>query len=265
MVISPVDSRQHQEQEPSTWHRLGAWAVHAYTALGLLLALAMAILIVDGSPPALRLVFICMLAATVIDATDGTLARWAQVKQVLPGFDGRRLDDLIDFLTYAFFPLLLLWRCGVLPEPAWLWIALPLLAAGYGFSQTHAKTADGYFLGFPSYWNVVAFYLYLMPWPGWVAVTLLQALAVLTFIPLRYLYPSQGGRLNRWTCFLGAVWAAAVLWLLWKMPTAQHPFSLPSAEHPTLGIAYLSLGYPGYYLFASWLVDWRQRRRKSGT
>src|SRR5207244_31383 len=137
----------------------------------------------------------------------GTLARAAQVKIVLPHFDGRRLDDLIDFLNYAFLPLLLIWRAGLLPAGYEGWLLLPLLASGYGFSQADAKTADGFFLGFPSYWNIVAVYLYALPIPPAAALALVIGLSVLTFVPLRYLYPSLGGRLNRWTNVLGALWA----------------------------------------------------------
>ena len=62
--------------------------------------------------------------ATLIDATDGTLARAVRIKEVLPGFDGRRLDDLIDFLTYVFLPLLLLWQEYRAEQPD-----------GYGYSR----------------------------------------------------------------------------------------------------------------------------------
>ena len=108
-----------------------------------------------------------MMIATAIDATDGWLARRARVKEVLPGFDGRALDNLIDFHTYTSLPLLLLWRADVLPgAAAWL-LLLPLLASAYGFSQVNAKTDDGFFLGFPSYWNIVAFYLFVLHPPAW--------------------------------------------------------------------------------------------------
>src|SRR5947207_299337 len=132
------------------------------------------------------------------DAPDGTLARAVRVKAVLPGFDGRRLDDLIDFLNYTFLPLFLIWRAGLLPAGSENWLLLPLLASAYGFCQVEAKTADGFFLGFPSYWNVVAIYLYALPFSPAAALGMVIALSLLTFVPLRYLYPSVGGRLNRW-------------------------------------------------------------------
>ena len=104
-----------------------------------------------------------MAAATIVDSTDGFLARKVRIKEVVPSFDGRRLDDLVDFLNYTFLPLLLIWRAGILPPGQEPWLFLPLLASAYGFCQVQAKTDDGYFLGFPSLWNVVALYLYMLP------------------------------------------------------------------------------------------------------
>src|SRR5205085_5710370 len=89
-----------------TARALLAWCVHLYTALGLVAAAAIAALIVQGGADAFRWAFVLMLVATAIDATDGTLARRIRITEVLPGFDGRRLDDLIDFLNYSFLPLL---------------------------------------------------------------------------------------------------------------------------------------------------------------
>jgi phosphatidylcholine synthase len=232
-----------------------AWAVHGYTALGLVAAAGMAVLIVRGGGAAFRAAFALMVGATLIDATDGTLARAVRVKHVLPGFDGRRLDDLIDFLTYTCLPLLLIWRAGLLPPGGETWLLLPLLASAYGFCQVHAKTPDGYFLGFPSYWNVVAFYLYVLPLPPEWALALVVVLALLTFVPARYLYPSMHGRLNRWTNGLAAVWVLLLAGMLWRLPDHR-----PDRLDP---LAAASLYFPAYYKAASGYVTyhhWRRRR-----
>ena len=195
------------------------WCVHFYTALGLVAAAAIAALIIDGRPESFRRAFLLMVAATLIDATDGTLARRVRIKEVLPGFDGRRLDDLIDFLTYTCLPLLLIARAGLLPGGWEVCLLLPLLASAYGFCQVSAKTDDGYFLGFPSYWNLVAFYLYtLQPLSGWFSLGVVVLLSLLTFVPSRYLYPTQRGKLNRVTNLLGAAWAVLLVWILFQMP-----------------------------------------------
>lgn len=95
---------------PSTFGKFLGWCVHGYTALGLVAAGLIAVLIVRGDADAFRWSFLLMAAATIVDSTDGTLARKVRIKEVVPGFDGRRLDDIVDFLTYTFLPLLLIWR-----------------------------------------------------------------------------------------------------------------------------------------------------------
>src|SRR5262249_1032582 len=126
-------------------------------------------------------------------------------------FDGRRLDDLIDFQTYTSLPLLLIWRAQLLSPGQEFWLLCPLLASGYGFCQVSAKTDNGYFLGFPSYWNIIAFLLYVLQPPAIVCLTVLLTFAVLTFVPAYYLYPTHPGRLNRWTCWLAAPWCVLLM------------------------------------------------------
>ncbi len=102
-----------------------------------------------------------MVAATFVDATDGVLARRARVKDVLPGIDGARLDDIVDYLTFVFLPVLLALRVGrAAIRMGWRGGAAMLLSSAYGFAAADAKTDDHFFTGFPSYWNIVALYLY---------------------------------------------------------------------------------------------------------
>jgi phosphatidylcholine synthase len=241
-----------------------AWCVHAYTALGLVAAAIMAVLIVRGDAAAFRAAFAFMLLATLIDATDGVLARAVRVKQVLPGFDGTQLDYLTDFLTYVFLPLLLVWRAAIMPAGWEAWLIVPLLAGAYWFCQVRAKTADGYFLGFPAYWNIVAFYLYIphrqiAPLPGWLSLTVLLAFSVLTFVPTRYLYSTQGGRLNAVTNALAGLWIVLVVWMIVRLPGRPPPE--PGDTSWWTGAIVLSLLFPIYYLVVSWYLSWRLRRR----
>jgi phosphatidylcholine synthase len=249
---------QAVEPGPSRLRQVLAWAVHLYTGLGLVAGAGIALLIVRGGPASFRAAFALMIAATLIDATDGALARAAGVKKVLPGFDGRRLDDIIDFLTYTCLPLLLIWRAELLPD-GWAWcLFAPLLASAYGFCQTDAKTPDGYFLGFPSYWNIVALYLYVLQPPPWAAALVIVALSLLTFVPTRYLYPSQGGRINLVTNILAAVWTALWLWIVWRLPEDNPP------DAATFWTALGSLFFPGYYFVVSWIATahyWRSREQ----
>jgi phosphatidylcholine synthase len=225
-----------------------AWLVHLYTAMGLVCAAGMAVLIVRGGDASFRGAFFLMMVATAVDATDGWLARRARVRDVLPGFDGSALDNLIDFHTYTSLPLLLIWRAGVLPGGlAWL-LLLPLLASAYGFSQVNVKTDDGFFLGFPSYWNIVAYYLFVLPPPVWVSAALLTTCAVLTFIPTRYLYATKGGP------FATLINAGSAIWFVSLGVVLFGP------EEYRRSVALISLAYPVMYLALSAFVTFTRKR-----
>lgn len=228
----------------STARRLLGWCVHAYTACGLLVAAAVVSLLVetDRTPDTYRTCFLLMLLAVWIDATDGTLARAVRIKEAVPEFDGRRLDDLIDFLLYACLPLLLIDRAGLLPTDA-RWVLLVALgASAYGFCQAEAKTADGAFVGFPSYWNVVAYYLCALPLGGSAAAALILGFAVLTFVPSRYPYPTQPGRVNRWMLALSVPWTGLLLADMLQ----------PWGDNRSRWEAWVSLAYPALYLGVAW-------------
>jgi phosphatidylcholine synthase len=227
-----------------------AWGVHLYTATGLVCAALMAVLIFRGGDAAFRGALMLMILATVIDSTDGWLARRADVKRIIPGFDGRRLDDIVDFHTYTSLPLLLIWRANLLPQGQALWLLFPLLASAYGFSQSNAKTDDGYFLGFPSYWNVVALYLYLLRPPLALTLFIIIGLALLTFLPTRYLYLSQKAPFNRLTSVLASLWALFCLLILAGV--------LGDSSWPVL----LSLAFPAYYMLTSWLLSLQHWQRR---
>jgi phosphatidylcholine synthase len=214
-----------------------AWLVHLYTAMGLVCAAGMAVLIVRGDDASFRMAFGLMMIATAIDATDGWLARRARVKDVLPHFSGRALDDVIDFHTYTSLPLLLLWRADVLPGGLGWLLLLPLLASAYGFSQVNAKTDEGFFLGFPSYWNIVAYYLYVLRAPVWAAAPLIVTLSVLTFVPTPYIYATQGGRFARLINVGSAIWFVVLGWILWEGGDAARVAAFASLLYPLMYLA----------------------------
>jgi phosphatidylcholine synthase len=262
----PKPKRVRRPQSPPTLlSRSLAWGVHLYTALGLVIAAYVAVLLVEGGHEAFRWSFILMAVATFIDATDGTLARKFEVKKVLPLFDGRKLDDITDFLTYTSLPLLLIWRAHLLPPGTEWCLVVPLLSSAYGFCHASAKTDDGFFLGFPSLWNIVAFYLYALQVTGWVAMLVLIVLSALTFVPTRYLYPSQKGRLNMVHNGLAAGWTAMLGWILWEFPGPE-VLSGSSGDGTFRSVVLISLFYPCFYMCASWIVSgrlWHVSRTKA--
>jgi phosphatidylcholine synthase len=215
--------------------RLAGAAVHLYTASGSVFALLIVVAAFEGE--AITALWLG-LAALVIDGTDGMLARRFRVKETIPWFDGARMDDIVDYLTYVFAPVVLLWTTERLPEGlgGWVLAALPLLASCYQFCRIDAKTSDHFFLGFPSYWNVVAFYVIVLDiGPAGVAIALV-VLTVLVFVPVRYVYPSRTSLLRGLNLALAAIWLVTYAVLL-----AQYP-----DPHPVVVV--LSIGYLVYYV-----------------
>jgi phosphatidylcholine synthase len=214
-----------------------AWLVHLYTASGFVLAWLAAVAVIDGD---YRAAFLYLWVQVAVDATDGWLARRARVAERLPQFSGKTLDDLVDFLTYVFVPALAAWRGGILPA-GWATIVAStmLIASGFGFSRIKAKTVDHFFTGFPSYWNIVVLYLFVLNTPAWLNALVLLACAGLVFVPIRYVYPSRTTVLPVLTNALSALWAAAILAVLWSYPDASR------------GLVLASLLYPAYYVALS--------------
>src|ERR687894_2166360 len=205
------------ENPAPPWFRTKAVAVHLYTASGAVLALL--ILVAAFQNEAVKALWL-MLAALIIDSTDGLLARRLRVNEALPFFDGVMLDNIVDYMTYVFAPMVLLWSGGYLPEgnAGVFFAALPLLASSYQFCRVDAKTDDHFFLGFPSYFNVVAFYAIVFePGPGALAVVLVVC-SFLVFVPVRYIYPTRTVVFRRLSLTLTALWLGSYAAILWQMP-----------------------------------------------
>jgi len=70
-----------------------------------------------------------------------------------------------------------------------------------------AKTPDHYFLGFPNYWNLVAFYLYCLGSGTMFNVAVLLILAVMVFMPAQiHLSKIEPLPLRPLTLTLGIIW-----------------------------------------------------------
>jgi phosphatidylcholine synthase len=223
---------------------LAAAAVHAYTASGAVLAfVGIRAVFADD----VRLAFAMMFVATLVDSTDGVLARAARVKETLPSVDGARIDDIVDYLTFVVLPLLLLDRFGFLPSSvSLLVIAIVLLSSAYGFSSADAKTSDHFFTGFPSYWNIVALYLYVFAVPPGAAAAILVVLSVLIFVRIGYIYPSRTPVLRGLTVTFGSIWAVSLAAVIAWLPS------------PPRWLAIASLGFPVYYIVLSLVLHARR-------
>lgn len=236
------------------------YLVHVYTASGVVFAFLAAAEIAAAPPdaPDPRWVFLWLVIAVVIDATDGPLARRWDVKRNAPRIDGRTIDDVLDYLTFTFVPLMLVWRMGWLGGTGWaagVLVAAAMAASLLGFANTGAKQEEaGFFLGFPSYWNIYAYYAGLWyalagPIPGAVMIVVLT---ILTLAPVRFIYPNLAPRPWKIPLLLGA---AAWLALLLAM--------LPWYPDVPAWVMWVSLVYPVFYWGLSVYLDVKDRRRHS--
>jgi phosphatidylcholine synthase len=222
--------------------RLAGAAVHLYTASGSVLGLLIVLAAFEGEVEAALWLG---LATLFIDGTDGMLARRFRVKETIPWFDGALLDNIVDYLTYVFAPIVLLWTTGYLPDGAFGYVVagLPLLASCYQFCRVDAKTSDHFFLGWPSYWNVLAFYVIVLDLSDLLTAVTLVVFAVLVFVPIRYLYPSRTQALQGLTLTLTLIWLITYAVLVVQLPD------------PSPVVTAVSLAYIAYYVALSlWMT-----------
>ena len=228
-----------------------AWIAHLYTALGAGTALAATLATFAGD---FRQAFLWLTVAVFLDSTDGVLARALRVKERLPWFSGETLDNLVDYLTYVFVPVLIMLRAGMFPTAVAPWLATAVLvASGYGFSRADAKvtTTDYFFTGFPSYWNILAVYLYAWRLAPAANAAIVAVLVVLVFVPIRYVYPSRTRTWQPVTLALGAIWAIVTAVVIWRLPAVDGPWLA------------LSLVFPVYYIGLSLWLTLRDRPMSS--
>lgn len=217
-----------------------AWCVHALTASGAVLGTLSLVAIFRGE---LERAGILMLVALFIDSVDGSLARRLRVSERIPSIDGRRLDDIVDYLNYVIVPVVFMVWIGAL-HPA-LSVA-PVLASAYGFAQSDAKTDDDFFLGWPSYWNVVALYVWRLDMDPGTAQAWVLLFSAAVFVPLKYIYPSKL-RVLRLASGLGAgAWMLAMVFVVLWPERAR-----------ALHVTEISLLYVAWYVgLSAWLGRW---------
>ena len=218
-----------------------AWAVHLYTALGAVAGLLTLNYIARAD---WRGAFTMMAIAVAIDATDGPLARAIRVRDRIPFFDGALLDNIVDYFNYVATPVFLMLRAQLIPNgPAGAAVAgLVMVASAYGFSRLDAKTTDHYFRGFPSYWNLVALYLFCLGFAPATNATIVVLLALMVFVPIKYIYPNRTELMRPLTLSLAAIWSVATVAML------------PMLPRPNDILLYTSLGFVVYYFIMSFAL-----------
>ncbi len=220
---------------------LAAWAVHAFTASGVVTGLLAISALIAGD---FRLALLWLGAALLIDGFDGPMARKVRVTEYAPNMDGAILDLVIDYLNYAVIPALLVYRFGLVPTgfaiPAAAWIMMTSL---YCFGNRDMKTEDNYFQGFPAIWNLVVLYFYVTASPPWANLLVIIALGILTFVPLKFVHPFRVVRLRALTIAMTGAWGALTFVLVIGSKAGEAPVdSMTTAYWAFLVVSLYFLG-----------------------
>jgi phosphatidylcholine synthase len=196
-----------------------AWSVHAFTASGIVAGFLALVSVLKNDPVQ---AFMWLGVALFVDGIDGSLARKARVTEYTPNFDGATLDNVIDYFTYVAVPAMMVYWFNMVPVPylfsgdTWSLICAVIIMATslYCFANVGMKSFDYYFVGFPAIWNIVVLYFYLLN-TGWlVNIIAVVGLAILTFIPVKFVHPLRVTHWREITVPMTVVWAAMTLALV---------------------------------------------------
>ncbi len=194
-----------------------AWCVHLFTASGLIAGF-MSILAINAGD--WRAAMSWLIFALLIDGIDGALARKFKVAEVLPGINGKTIDNVVDFANYAVIPAYFLYMTGLAGPGLNLTLAfLILIVSAVYYGKEGMVSDDFYFIGFPVMWNITVFYLvFVFSFPSSVNAAIVFILAVLHFVPVKFAYPSRATRLRGLTIFFTALLLVVMPLTVWFYP-----------------------------------------------
>lgn len=223
---------------------LAAWAVHAFTASAAAFGVLTLAMTYQHN---YVMAFWFMALAVFVDAVDGTLARQVGVKEILPNIDGALLDNIVDYLNYAITPCFFLFvKSDMLPDIVRLPVILCItISSAYQFCQSDAKTPDHFFKGFPCYWNIALFYLFILNTSPVFNAAFLCFLGFMIFVPIKYVYPSRLDYLTNSRILKMFMHIASTLYGL------SSAYLLVTYPKITSSALFVSLGYVALYLMLS--------------
>ena len=187
--------------------------VHLFTATGAVFAM---LAMLAAAEAKWSLMFLWLIVAFAVDGIDGPLARYYNVKQNAPRFDGVLLDLIIDYLTYVFIPAFALFKSGLLPGwTGWVAIIIITFASAVYFCDSKMKTKDNSFSGFPGCWNMVVIVLFALSPNFWVILTLVSLIALSMFLPLKFIHPVRTERWRYVSLPVALAWVFFAGWAAW--------------------------------------------------
>jgi phosphatidylcholine synthase len=189
-----------------------AFLVHVFTASGVALGFGA---MLAAAAQRWTLMFCLLGVALLIDGVDGAIARKLRVAELAPRWSGDVLDLVVDFVTYVFVPAYAIATGGLLPDMLAVPAGVVIVTTGaLYFADREMKTSDNYFRGFPGLWNAVAFYFFVLRPAPWVVAGAVTVLAVLTFVPFKFVHPFRVVRARALTVTGLVLWSVLAVYAL---------------------------------------------------
>ena len=229
--------------------RAQGWAVHVFTAFGIVVAMLALRDVFNGNPGA---AILWLMVTIIIDGVDGPIARILSVKERCPGIDGYVLDLIIDYVTCVIVPAAFMYQFQVVPNNG---LGLVLLGAvcftsAIWFSRVDMMTDDNWFRGQPAAWNLIAPVLYLMHARPTVACIVVAVLCVASLTNVAFPHIVRARFMRAVTLPVALGWLAAISYGATQLPDR------PGALRPFLAIG------SAYFLGLCVVQTVRQHRQR---
>ena len=229
-----------------------AWAVHGFTALGIVASMLALRDVLTGHAD---YAILWLLLTLLIDGVDGPIARALRVSDRVPRIDGFTLDLIIDYVACVIVPAAFMYEFHVVPNNNFGVFVLCVLVftSAIWFARKDMMTEDNWFRGFPAAWNLVVPVMYLMEAREGVGATITLILSVLQLSNMPFPHIARA-RFMRWytaagaTCFIGGVAVGAL--------------TLPHHHYFMRWMLYVG---SGYFIALSGLKFWHDYRARAAT
>lgn len=187
-----------------------AWAVHGFTALGIVASMLALRDVLTHHPD---YAILWLLLTLAIDGIDGPIARALRVSERVPRIDGFTLDLIIDYVACVIVPACFMYEFHVVPHNNFgvLVLCVMVFTSAIWFSRRDMMTDDFFFRGFPAAWNMVAPVLFLLDARTSVGaiITLVLSVASLTNLPFPHIARAKFWRVP--TIIATVVWVGGMV------------------------------------------------------
>ena len=210
-----------------------AWAVHGFTALGIVASMLALRDVLTGHAD---YAILGLLLTLLIDGIDGPIARALRVSDRVPRIDGFTLDLIIDYVACVIVPACFMYEFRVVPQDNFGIFVLSVLVftSAIWFARRDMMSDDFWFRGFPAAWNLVAPVMFLLNARTAVGavITLVLSVASLTNVPFPHIMRAKFMQIP--TMIATAIWIGGIAW---------GTIALPDRPYAVRPLLYIGCGY----------------------